>query len=134
MHSESLMGEAFRSLQLEMPLRAVQLSGAGCVIYMRGQEGRGIGLGNKIAAYSLQIHRLTHSRPIGHSALHPIPVATMPLRKSSATSVYVAEALAGNGRVLRLRWRTIVASEDKYSNCSKEISTSHGTSSIIELT
>ncbi|AUX79378.1 MULTISPECIES: bifunctional 3,4-dihydroxy-2-butanone-4-phosphate synthase/GTP cyclohydrolase II [Sinorhizobium] len=61
-HSECLTGEAFRSLrcdcgqQLEMALRAVQLAGAGCVIYMRGQEGRGIGLGNKIAAYRLQDH------------------------------------------------------------------------------
>lgn len=59
-HSECFTGEAFKSLrcdcgqQLEMALRAVQLQGAGCVTYLRGQEGRGIGLGNKIAAYKLQ--------------------------------------------------------------------------------
>jgi 3,4-dihydroxy 2-butanone 4-phosphate synthase/GTP cyclohydrolase II len=59
-HSECLTGEAFRSLrcdcgeQLEMALRAIRQAGAGCVIYLRGHEGRGIGLGNKIAAYSLQ--------------------------------------------------------------------------------
>ncbi|MQB07972.1 bifunctional 3,4-dihydroxy-2-butanone-4-phosphate synthase/GTP cyclohydrolase II [Agrobacterium tumefaciens] len=59
-HSECLTGEAFRSLrcdcgeQLEMAMRAVRHAGEGCVIYLRGQEGRGIGLGNKIAAYGLQ--------------------------------------------------------------------------------
>jgi len=59
-HSECLTGEVFRSLrcdcgeQLEMAMRAVRQAGAGCVVYLRGQEGRGIGLGNKIAAYGLQ--------------------------------------------------------------------------------
>ncbi|MGR9145780.1 bifunctional 3,4-dihydroxy-2-butanone-4-phosphate synthase/GTP cyclohydrolase II (plasmid) [Rhizobium leguminosarum] len=59
-HSECLTGEVFRSLrcdcgeQLEMSMRAIRQAEVGCIVYLRGQEGRGIGLGNKIAAYGLQ--------------------------------------------------------------------------------
>jgi 3,4-dihydroxy 2-butanone 4-phosphate synthase/GTP cyclohydrolase II len=59
-HSECLTGEALGSLrcdcgeQLDMALSIINDEGAGCLIYLRGQEGRGIGLGNKIAAYGLQ--------------------------------------------------------------------------------
>lgn len=59
-HSECLTGEALGSLrcdcgeQLEMALSIISDEGAGCLIYLRGHEGRGIGLGKKIAAYGLQ--------------------------------------------------------------------------------
>ena len=59
-HSECLTGDVFKSLkcdcrnQLEAALEKIAKEGKGVLVYMRGHEGRGIGLGNKIKAYALQ--------------------------------------------------------------------------------
>lgn len=59
-HSECLTGDVFGSMrcdcggQLEAALAMVATEGCGAVVYLRGQEGRGIGLGHKLRAYRLQ--------------------------------------------------------------------------------
>ena len=59
-HSECLTGDIFGSLrcdcgeQLARALERIAEEGAGVVVYMRGHEGRGIGLTQKLRAYALQ--------------------------------------------------------------------------------
>ena len=59
-HSECLTGDTLFSSkcdcgsQLSNALNTISQNGKGVLLYMRGHEGRGIGLGNKIKAYSLQ--------------------------------------------------------------------------------
>jgi len=60
MHSECLTGDVFGSrrcdcgAQLQLALELIAAEGCGAVVYLRGHEGRGIGLLNKIHAYRLQ--------------------------------------------------------------------------------
>ena len=59
-HSECLTGDVFGSLrcdcgiQLDQAMRQISEEGLGVLVYLRGHEGRGIGIGHKIRAYNLQ--------------------------------------------------------------------------------
>jgi 3,4-dihydroxy 2-butanone 4-phosphate synthase/GTP cyclohydrolase II len=60
LHSECLTGDVFGSLrcdcgaQLEAAMAAISAEGRGVVLYLRGHEGRGVGLLSKLRAYALQ--------------------------------------------------------------------------------
>lgn len=59
-HSECLTGDIFGSSrcdcgdQLAMAMEQIEKAGRGVLVYLRGHEGRGIGLGHKLRAYNLQ--------------------------------------------------------------------------------
>ncbi|XP_064973123.1 probable bifunctional riboflavin biosynthesis protein RIBA 1, chloroplastic [Musa acuminata AAA Group] len=59
-HSECLTGDIFGSArcdcgnQLELAMAMIEKAGRGVLVYLRGHEGRGIGLGHKLRAYNLQ--------------------------------------------------------------------------------
>jgi 3,4-dihydroxy 2-butanone 4-phosphate synthase/GTP cyclohydrolase II len=59
-HSECLTGDALGSLrcdcgvQLQMAMQRIATEGMGVIVYLRGHEGRGIGMAHKLRAYTLQ--------------------------------------------------------------------------------
>src|SRR3546814_1228326 len=59
-HSECITGDVFGSMrcdcgvQLDSAMELMQGEGRGVIVYLRGHEGRGIGIGHKIRAYGLQ--------------------------------------------------------------------------------
>ena len=59
-HSECLTGDVLGSIrcdcgsQLDLAMELISQNGNGAIIYLRGHEGRGIGLGHKMRAYALQ--------------------------------------------------------------------------------
>ncbi|KAJ0236458.1 Bifunctional riboflavin biosynthesis protein RIBA 1 [Hirschfeldia incana] len=59
-HSECLTGDIFGSArcdcgnQLALAMQQIESAGRGVLVYLRGHEGRGIGLGHKLRAYNLQ--------------------------------------------------------------------------------
>ncbi|XP_002534102.2 bifunctional riboflavin biosynthesis protein RIBA 1, chloroplastic [Ricinus communis] len=59
-HSECLTGDIFGSArcdcgnQLALAMTQIEAAGRGILVYLRGHEGRGIGLGHKLRAYNLQ--------------------------------------------------------------------------------
>jgi 3,4-dihydroxy 2-butanone 4-phosphate synthase/GTP cyclohydrolase II len=59
-HSECLTGDVFSSLkcdcgtQLDRAMSRIADEGRGAIVYLRGHEGRGIGIGHKLRAYALQ--------------------------------------------------------------------------------
>ena len=91
-HSECLTGDALGSHrcdcgdQLLAAQRAIAREGRGAVMYLRGHEGRGIGLTAKLRPTRCRTRASTRSTPTWRSACPPTCAATGRPRRSSTTS------------------------------------------------
>ncbi|CAN1288558.1 Bifunctional riboflavin biosynthesis protein RIBA 1, chloroplastic [Linum perenne] len=97
-HSECLTGDIFGSArcdcgnQLALAMKQIEASGRGVLVYLRGHEGRGIGLGHKLRAYNLQDANEELGLPvdsreygIGAQILRDLGVRTMKLMTNNPT-------------------------------------------------
>jgi GTP cyclohydrolase II len=97
-HSECLTGDILGSMrcdcgeQLDQALTAVAEAGVGAVVYLRGHEGRGIGLTDKLRAYELQDQ--------GHDTVQANVALGLPV---DARRYDVAAAILADLGVARLR-------------------------------
>ncbi len=91
-HSECLTGDVFGSLrcdcgpQLRAALERIEAEGTGVLVYLRGHEGRGIGLGHKIRAYQLQEGGTTRSTPTWPRGSRSTAASTASARRCWSTS------------------------------------------------
>jgi 3,4-dihydroxy 2-butanone 4-phosphate synthase/GTP cyclohydrolase II len=96
-HSECMTGDILGSRrcdcgrQLELSLEEIAAVGRGAVVYLRGHEGRGIGLGDKLRAYQLQeegLDTVEANHALGHpSDLRDYRVAAQVLDELGVTRV-----------------------------------------------
>ena len=132
-HSECLTGDVFGSLrcdcgpQLHESMRLIQEEGRGVIVYVRGHEGRGIGLTAKLQAYRLQEEGLdtvdanveqglpvdAREYSVAGQILADLGVASVEVLSNNPEKV---EALSGYGPVVAGRTRIeIVPSHDNIS-------------------
>jgi 3,4-dihydroxy 2-butanone 4-phosphate synthase/GTP cyclohydrolase II len=140
MHSECLTGDVFASRrcdcgkQLQMAMRHISDEGQGVVVYLRGHEGRGIGIMHKLRAYALQENGLDtvdanlelgfaadpRDYGIGAQILVDLGVSTMRLMTNNPTKRVGLEAY-GLEIVERVPIETIPTEENmRYLQTKKE--------------